>query len=112
MERTSVKKNYDIQTSWINEFLNSFLKQCGSMLRQLSVYLEKIKIRNYTSQVVVEIRELLSEYISITVQVIFGSNYFITDELSKKIETFIEKLNHHTIIISHDMAGVKSDEED
>lgn len=112
LERTSVKKNYDIQTSWINEFLNSFLKQCGSMLRQLSVYLEKIKIRNYTSQVVVEIRELLSEYISITVQVIFGSNYFITDELSKKIETFIEKLNHHTIIISHDMAGVKSDEED
>ena len=112
LERTSVKKNYDIQTSWINEFLNSFLKQCGSMLRQLSVYLEKIKIRNYTSQVVVDIRELLSEYISITVQVIFGSNYFITDELSKKIETFIEKLNHHTIIISHDMAGVKSDEED
>ncbi len=112
LERTSIKSNYDIQTDWIKDFHNSFLKKCGSMLRQLSVYLEKIKIRNYTSQVVVEIRDLLSEYISITVKVIFGSNYFITDELSEKIETFIDKFNHHTIIISHDMAGVNSDEED
>lgn len=112
LERTSIKKNYDIQTEWINDFINSFLKKCGSMLRQISVYLEKIKIRNYTSQVVVEIRELLSEYINLTVQVIFGRNYSITNELNEKIEKFIEKLNHHTEIISHDMAGVESDEED
>lgn len=101
-EQTSIKNSFELHEENIAKF-QSFLKETGSKLRQLSVYLANIGERAYSDLVVNEIRTLLDEYISILIQVIYKNFWNLNDEAESRINTFLDDLNQHTIIISHHM---------
>ena len=107
-QQDSLIKVYNFQENHIERLQELFIKKIGSMLRQLSTYLSNIKERYYSSEIVIEIRELLEDYVDLVVQIIYKENWILTEDSEEKISDFIDKFNQHTIIISHDMGGIEA----
>ena len=110
IQQESLIKQYGFQENHIERLQEIFIKKTGSMLRQLSTYLSNIKERFYSYQIVIEIRELLEEYLHLVIQIIYKENWILTADSESKISSFIDKFTQHTIIISHDMGGINEND--
>lgn len=104
--QNSLKNNKRIVKGNVDE-LNDFIDGIGSELHQLSVYLERIKERNYTEEVLNEIKGIFSQYLENIGTIIFINNWGITDKTRNTSKELLDKLDNHSIIISHGQGGVE-----
>ena len=98
LQKNAVKANVDK--------LKDFLEKTASKLRQLAVYLEKINQREYSNEVVVEIKEIFEKYLGLIQGVIQYNGWLITKQQEKDMDKLNDALDKHTIIIAHGMGGV------